>query len=88
MTKAMRDPLYLETIARLRAARRQAGVSQVELARRLGVRQSVVSKVETGERRLDVVEFIRWCREMGVSAATVLPQSLEEGLLGQATHER
>ena len=39
------------------AARKAAGLTQNELGRRLGKRQSFVSKYETGERRLDLVEF-------------------------------
>lgn len=40
----------------LRRARKRAGLSQVELAERLGQTQSFVSKCERGERRLDLVE--------------------------------
>lgn len=43
----------------LAMARRAAGVSQYELADRLNVDQSYVSKYESGRRRLDVVEFMR-----------------------------
>lgn len=43
----------------LRAVRQEAGVTQAELAERLGETQSYVSKVERGERRLDVVQ-LRW----------------------------
>ena len=43
----------------LAMARRAAGVSQYELAERLNVDQSYVSKYESGRRRLDVVEFMR-----------------------------
>jgi transcriptional regulator with XRE-family HTH domain len=39
-------------------ARLNAGLKQADVARALGVPQSYVSKVESGERRLDVVEFI------------------------------
>jgi transcriptional regulator with XRE-family HTH domain len=38
-------------------ARKQAGLTQVEVADRLGRPQSYVSKYERGERRLDVIEF-------------------------------
>jgi transcriptional regulator with XRE-family HTH domain len=43
-----------ETIAKLRT---DAGLTQRQLAERLGVAHSWVAKVEAGERRLDVVEF-------------------------------
>lgn len=44
-------------LRRLRQARRDAGLTQVEVARRLGRTQSFVTKAERGERRLDVVEL-------------------------------
>ena len=51
----------------LRKARVQAGLTQMELASRLGVPQSFVSKYESGERRLDVLELRLVCRAVGVS---------------------
>ena len=39
-------------------ARKDAGITQVELGKRIGQRQTFVSKFELGERRLDVAEFI------------------------------
>ncbi len=46
----------------MRAAREARGITQQELARRLGKPQSYVSKAEMGERRLDVVEFLHFMR--------------------------
>lgn len=46
----------------MRAARQARGITQQELARRLGKPQSYVSKAEMGERRLDVVEFLHFMR--------------------------
>lgn len=40
--------------------RLSAGLTQASLAQKLGVAQSFVAKVEAAERRLDVVEFVRW----------------------------
>lgn len=48
---------YREFIARLVEARRDAGLTQVEVARRLGKAHSFVSKCELGERRVDFVEL-------------------------------
>ena len=44
---------------RLIEARQKSGQTQTEVAARLGVSQSFVSKYELGERRLDVIEFLR-----------------------------
>ena len=48
---------YSSLTALLVGARRAAGLTQVELADRLGRPQSYVSKYERGERRLDIVEY-------------------------------
>jgi transcriptional regulator with XRE-family HTH domain len=45
---------------RLIEARHSAGLTQVELAEKLGKPQSFVSKIEAGDRRLDVVEYVKW----------------------------
>ena len=50
----------------LREARVQAGLTQLDLASRLGVPQSFVSKYESGERRLDVLELRLVCQAVGV----------------------
>jgi transcriptional regulator with XRE-family HTH domain len=46
----------------MRAAREARGITQEEVAKRLGKPQSYVSKAEMGERRLDVVEFLHFMR--------------------------
>jgi len=45
-------------------ARKDAGITQAELGRRIGQRQTFVSKFEL-ERRLDVAEFILVSRAIG-----------------------
>lgn len=59
---ATRRPEYRRFLTRLRAAREGAGLTQVEVAKRLGVPQSFVSKCESGERRVDVVELAAFAR--------------------------
>lgn len=44
-------------LARLREAREVAGLRQVQIAEKLGKPQSYVSKVESGERRIDPLEL-------------------------------
>ena len=48
---------YRKLLERLREARKAAGLSQEAVAAALGVRQKYVSKIETGERRIDPVEL-------------------------------
>ncbi len=51
----------------LRQIRVDAEVTQAELGSRLGVPQSVVSKYESGERRLDILELRQVCDALGLS---------------------
>ena len=53
----------------LKAERLTAGLTQQQVADRLGRPQSFVAKVEGCERRLDVVEFVNLCRALGVDPA-------------------
>jgi transcriptional regulator with XRE-family HTH domain len=56
---------YQRLLGRLRQARRDACLTQAEVGRRLGVRQAFVSKVESGERRLDPVELAQFAAVYG-----------------------
>ena len=53
----------------LRQTREEAGLKQSEVAERLGTHQSFVSKYETGERRLDLVEL----EQISSAIGTTLP---------------
>lgn len=57
MTKSVYTKDYKEIIERLKKARVEAGLSQQEVADKLGKPQSYISKIESGERRLDVAEM-------------------------------
>lgn len=63
----------------IREIRAEAGLRQADLAERLGARQSFVSKYESGERRLDLLEIRAICTACGVSLATFV-ERLEERL--------
>lgn len=56
---------YQLFLARLRAARLEAELTQAEVAKKLRRPQSFVSKSETGERRVDAVEFADFARLYG-----------------------
>jgi transcriptional regulator with XRE-family HTH domain len=53
---------YRAFLERLRQARQDAHLTQVEVARALGQPQSFISKCESGERRVDVIELAELAR--------------------------
>ena len=57
-----------ESLAQVRV---RAGITQQELARKLGKPQSFVSAYERGQRRVDVMEFIRIAQALGADAGKV-----------------
>jgi len=69
-------PLYTPASTHLRelltVARSKSGLTQLDVANRLGRPQSFVSKYESGERRLDVVEFLEVCAAIEVDAVKIL----------------
>ena len=66
------SPDYQRMLARLRQARLDAGLTQEEVGKRLGIRQNLVSKMELGERRLDPVELARFAAIYGKPVAWFL----------------
>ncbi len=50
---------------RLKTARIEANLTQVQVAKKLGHHQSYISKIESGERRIDVVELNRLAKLYG-----------------------
>jgi DNA-binding transcriptional regulator YiaG len=65
-------PAYKRLTRALRQARERAGLTQGEVAARLGTYASFVSKCESGERRLDVLELAAFCRLYKVDLVTFL----------------
>ena len=72
MPKSVYTAAYAKMLSCLVKARQTAGLNQVELAERLGRPQSFVSKIEKGERRIDVVELIAICNQLRVDPADVI----------------
>jgi len=65
MPSAIFSERYGAVVEVLAEARRQAGLTQVQLAERLRRPQSYVSKIERRERRVDAVEFYDWAIAVG-----------------------
>ena len=72
MFKTRYSSRYKQFLAALCAAREDRGLTQVELAKKLRVTQSWVSKCERGSRRLDVVELEIWCKALETDVPTLL----------------
>jgi len=58
----------------LAEARERSGLRQSDLAARLGLPASYLSKIENGTRRLDVIELIRIAEAMDIDAATIVAE--------------
>lgn len=67
MDKTIYTREYAVLLSLLRSLRKESGVTQAELAKRLGVTQSTYSKLERGERRLDVIQLRTIGKHIGVS---------------------
>jgi transcriptional regulator with XRE-family HTH domain len=65
-TASLHDPAYAEFVSMLATIRDQSGVKQKQVAQALGWNQSAVSKIENGQRRIDIVEFIRVANAIGI----------------------
>jgi transcriptional regulator with XRE-family HTH domain len=63
----------------LAEVRTKAGVTQRELARRLDRAHSYVSRIEMGDRRLDVPEMIEWCEVLGADPVDVMKRVMRFG---------
>lgn len=72
MAKTIHDERYKRLVSQLRECRVASGLSQVQVAERLGVTQSFVSDCENGERRIDVVEFLDLIKMYGADVCEVL----------------
>ena len=64
MTKTIRSPGHEALREALIAARKAAGMTQADLARKLKCHQSFVARLDGGERRIDVVEMVVVCRAL------------------------
>ena len=66
------DPRYKEVIVRLVARRKELALTQQQVAEKLGLHRQFVSRVELGERRLDVVEFADYAKALDLTPSELL----------------
>lgn len=72
MAKTLGSKRHKALIALLIERREAAGMTQTQLADRLGEYQSFVARLESGQRRVDVVEFLELAEALGFDAGKVL----------------
>lgn len=69
------DPEYIRLRERLKGYRLDADLTQVQLVKAFKKKHhTFVHKIESGDRRIDPVEFVRWCRACGVDPGEAILQ--------------
>jgi transcriptional regulator with XRE-family HTH domain len=82
MEKSIHSARYAVFLQVLRDTREKAGLTQVQLARKIGETQTFVSKCERGERRVDVIELRTFCQAFGLNLkqfAAALERAIGKG---------
>ena len=75
MKKLRHSAKYARLLKTLRQVRKEAGLTQTDVARKFGAHASFVSKCESGERRVDVIELAEFCRIYKVPLAEFLQRA-------------
>jgi transcriptional regulator with XRE-family HTH domain len=74
--KSLRSKWHRATITVVAASRREANLTQEQLADRIGWHRSKIARIESGERRLDVAEFITIASALRIEPVTLLARVL------------
>lgn len=77
MTKSLHSEPYADFLTALIEERRSRGLTQQIVADRLRKPQSYIAKIEGGERRLDIVEFIALSRALDANPETLFSRLLK-----------
>lgn len=72
MLKTVASPLQKKLAKLLVDARKSAGLRQIDVAEKLGVYQSWVTHLESGQRRVDVIELIELAKVLGFDPAEMV----------------
>jgi transcriptional regulator with XRE-family HTH domain len=76
-SKTLRTRRHRALCAALKSARKAARLSQDELASRLKTSQTVIARIEIGERRIDVIEFIDLAKALRLDPHTILTELMD-----------
>lgn len=74
MQKSLRSPRHMRLVQLIVEKRKESGLSQADLARAIERYQSVVAAIESGGRRLDVVEFLDLAETIGFDPHKILEE--------------
>jgi transcriptional regulator with XRE-family HTH domain len=77
MPKSQFSAGYKAFLSILIAARKEAGLTQTDVAERIGRKQAHISIIETGVRRLDLIEFCALSRVMGYDPEVLFAQVMK-----------
>jgi ribosome-binding protein aMBF1 (putative translation factor) len=72
MQKTLRSPRHVRLVQLIVDKRKEAGLSQADLAKAIERYQSVVAAIESGGRRIDVVEFLDLAETIGFDPHEIL----------------
>ena len=72
MTKTIYTEAQAALCEAITVARKDAGLSQMEMAAKLNCHQSMIARVESGQRRIDVIELIIIARAIGVDPYEII----------------
>jgi transcriptional regulator with XRE-family HTH domain len=64
--KSIHTTEHRALVAAFIQARRNAKLTQLELAKKLGWKQSLIARVESGQRRIDAMDIVLWGKAVGV----------------------
>ncbi|KVE75815.1 MULTISPECIES: helix-turn-helix domain-containing protein [Burkholderia] len=79
MLPSIHHPRYQALQGQLKTLRQDAGFTQVQLAERLGIHQTYLSKIERGERYIDVLLYLDWCRACDAVPDAALKALIDAG---------
>jgi len=77
LSRTLTSPRHRALVALIIAERKKAGLTQWDVATKLRRAQSIVSTLESGERRIDVVEFLELAEVIGFDPRKALAQLLK-----------
>ena len=72
MSRTLRSSRQKKLIALIIAERKAAGLTQADVAKKLRRYQSIVANIESGQRRIDIVEFLELAEAIGFDPARLI----------------